>query len=58
MRYSPDKEQTRQHLSEYYTSLGLTPEQWHVGPEHPYLEEYAIDILSRLPSARVLEIGY
>lgn len=47
-----------QALSEYYTSLGFSPSEWHVGPEHPRLEEYAIDLLRRLPGGRVLEVGY
>jgi predicted O-methyltransferase YrrM len=45
-------------LFEYYHSLGLSPSQWHVGPEHPYLEEYVIRLLHTLPAVRVLEIGY
>ncbi|MDP2382644.1 MAG: class I SAM-dependent methyltransferase [Nitrospirota bacterium] len=45
-------------LLEYYQSLGLSASQWHVGPEHPYLEEYVIRLLRTLPAVRVLEIGY
>lgn len=45
-------------LSEYYSSLGYAPEQWHVGPEHPRLEEFAINLLRERRGTRVLEIGY
>jgi predicted O-methyltransferase YrrM len=45
-------------LAEYYESLGYPPSRWHVGAEHPALEEYAVSFLRSLPRARVLEIGY
>jgi hypothetical protein len=45
-------------LAEYYTGLGYHPERWHIGPEHPHLEDYAIRLISQLPRGRVLEIGY
>jgi hypothetical protein len=45
-------------LSEYYISLGYTPDMWHIGQEHPHLENYALHLLRQLPSSRVLEIGF
>jgi len=45
-------------LAEYYQSLGFPASKWHVGAEHPRLEQYAIRLLQTLPGARVLEIGY
>ena len=45
-------------LSEYYTSLGYTPDRWHIGQEHPHLENYALYLLRQLPRSRVLEIGF
>lgn len=45
-------------LPEYYANLGYTPDQWHIGREHPYLENYAPGLLEDLPCAQVLEIGY
>lgn len=44
-------------LAEYYTNLGYPPELWHLGDEHPAIENYAIQLAHRLPLARVLEIG-
>jgi hypothetical protein len=45
-------------LSEFYIREGLNRDQWHIGPEHPYLEEFALGILSKKKLKRVLEIGY
>lgn len=45
-------------LREAYEECGLTTKQWHVGPEHPHLENFAIKLLRAMPRARVLEIGY
>lgn len=45
-------------LAEYYESLGYPQSRWHVGAEHPALEQYAVGLLRRLSRARVLEVGY
>jgi predicted O-methyltransferase YrrM len=45
-------------LARYYASLGYAPSRWHIGAEHPRLEEYAIGLLAASPGARVLEVGY
>lgn len=46
-------------LSDYFASDGLPDKKWHIGPEHPLLENYAIDLLEKGgASKRVLEIGY
>lgn len=45
-------------LAEYYAKLGLPPNKWHIGPEHPHLENYALKLLKQLSRAYVLEIGY
>lgn len=45
-------------LSAYYEALGYPPARWHIGAEHPLLEETAIRLLGNRPRARVLEIGY
>ncbi len=44
-------------LEEYYTRLGLPRDAWHVGPEHPALEQLALRLLASMRSARILEIG-
>lgn len=44
-------------LQEYYASLGLPEAAWHVGPEHPSLEELALRLLATTRQARILEIG-
>ena len=44
-------------LEEYYVSLGLPRSAWHVGPEHPALEELALRLLGSMRTARILEIG-
>ena len=43
--------------AEYYEALGFPEDAWHIGPEHPGLENLAIAVLDSLPGARVLEIG-
>lgn len=45
-------------LSHYYLDLGLSPDQFCLGPEHPGLENLALEILGSFESHRVLEIGY
>ena len=45
-------------LSEYYQGLGYPGSRWHIGREHPHLEEYAIRLLHGMPRAKVLEVGY
>jgi predicted O-methyltransferase YrrM len=45
-------------LPEYYESLGYPRGRWHIGNEHPHLEEHAIRLLREMPRARVLEVGY
>lgn len=45
-------------LAAYYEALGYPPSRWHIGAEHPLLEEYAIRLLGAPPRARVLEVGY
>ncbi|MDO8793176.1 MAG: class I SAM-dependent methyltransferase [Vicinamibacterales bacterium] len=44
-------------LAQYYTDAGLPPAVWHLGPEHPALEQCVIDRLTRMTGKRVLEIG-
>jgi len=44
-------------LQQYYARLGLPEEAWHVGPEHPSLEELALRILATTERARILEVG-
>jgi len=44
-------------LREYYAGLGLDENAWHVGPEHPALEDLGIRLLERTREKRVLEIG-
>jgi predicted O-methyltransferase YrrM len=44
-------------LSEYYRSRGLSEDAWHVGAEHPSLENLALDILASTRRTRILEIG-
>lgn len=46
-----------QTLQQYYASLGLPEEAWHVGPEHPSIEELAIRLLATTRHARILEVG-
>ena len=45
-------------LAAYYQAVGLDASQWHVGPEHPRLEEHAIEVLRARRGRRLLEIGY
>jgi predicted O-methyltransferase YrrM len=44
-------------LEDYYARLGLPPDAWHVGPEHPSLEELGVRLLGVTRQARILEIG-
>lgn len=45
-------------LREYYQKIGYQNSQWHIGPEHPRMEEYTLKLLLRTRHKRVLEIGY
>lgn len=45
----------RRQIATYYSRLGLPPEAWHIGPEHPALETLGIGIAERL--VRILELG-
>lgn len=45
-------------LADYYQGLGFSSKQWHIGSEHPKLEEYAIELLQKMHHPRVLEVGY
>jgi predicted O-methyltransferase YrrM len=45
-------------LEEYYRDLGIPDSHWHIGREHPSLEDYALRLLADLPQARILEVGY
>jgi hypothetical protein len=45
-------------LAGHYRREGLAEEAWNVGPEHPALEQAALDALRSLDSHRVLEIGF
>lgn len=45
-------------LADYYRQQGLTPSQWHIGAEHPELENHAIRILAGVGGPRILEIGF
>lgn len=45
-------------LKEYYLESGLCADDFHIGPEHPGIEERAIDLLAKSSGKRVLEIGY
>ena len=44
-------------LRDYYRGLELPEESWHLGPEHPSLEEMAIRLVSETKQPRMLEIG-
>jgi len=44
-------------LADYYRRLGLAEDAWHVGPEHPSLEQLALRILAESDGARILEVG-
>lgn len=45
-------------LAAYYQALGYAPSRWHIGAEHPMLEEHAVRLVGERPRARVLEVGY
>jgi predicted O-methyltransferase YrrM len=47
----------RAQIAEFYSRLGLHPDAWHIGPEHPALEQLGIAISERLAQNRVLELG-
>jgi predicted O-methyltransferase YrrM len=44
-------------LAQYYRDLGLPEESWHVGPEHPSLNELGIRLVAATKKRRILEIG-
>ena len=44
-------------LAEYYQALGLPGDAWHLGPEHPALERFALRVLDGSARARILEVG-
>lgn len=44
-------------LQQYYARLGLPEEAWHIGPEHPSIENLAIRLLATTRQARILEVG-
>ncbi len=44
-------------LAEFYQSRGLNDESWHLGPEHPALEELALRTLQGSKETRILEVG-
>lgn len=44
-------------LQQYYASLGLADDAWHVGPEHPALEELGLAVLATTRRPRILELG-
>ncbi|MBN1980892.1 MAG: hypothetical protein JW795_05135 [Chitinivibrionales bacterium] len=48
----------REDLIQFYHDKGLTSDQFWLGPEHPALENLAIEVLSKKKSKKVLEIGY
>jgi predicted O-methyltransferase YrrM len=51
------RETNSQTLQQYYASLGRPEEAWHVGPEHPSIEDLAIRLLATTRQARILEVG-
>jgi hypothetical protein len=44
-------------LQDYFRDLKLAEDAWHVGPEHPSLEDLGLALLASSPRARILEIG-
>ncbi len=44
-------------LAEFYRAEGLSDDVWHVGAEHPSLENAALEILEEMTSCRILEVG-
>jgi hypothetical protein len=44
-------------LAEHYRRLGLTESAWHIGPEHPGIEELGLRVLASTGGARILELG-
>ena len=53
-----DLAESSRNLTEYYLDQGLEPGQFWIGPEHPGLEELALQLLDRHESMSVLEIGH
>lgn len=45
-------------LRAFYENQGLTSADYHIGPEHPGLEEKAIQLIQEHQSPKILEIGY
>ena len=45
------------HIQDYYRQLGLHEDAWHIGPEHPGLEDLALRVIRERSSARFLELG-
>jgi predicted O-methyltransferase YrrM len=44
-------------LPEYFRDLKLAEDAWHVGPEHPSLEDLGLALLASSSRTRILEIG-
>ena len=47
-----------QELINYFERIGLTSEQYWIGPEHPRLERFALNLLTERSGKQVLEIGF
>ena len=45
-------------LRTFYENQGLSSADYHIGPEHPGLEEKAIQLIQDHPLPKILEIGY
>ncbi len=45
-------------LVDHYTEIGLPKDRWHIGAEHPSLEQFAVEWLKLNERSRVLEIGF
>jgi len=45
-------------LRKFYVDQGLHDKDFHIGPEHPGLEEKALLLVKDIPAPRILEIGY
>lgn len=41
----------------YYEQAGLPDDAWHIGPEHPGLEQLALRVIEAHSAARLLELG-
>jgi predicted O-methyltransferase YrrM len=44
-------------LQQYYRDLGLADDGWHLGPEHPSLEQLGVALVTATKKRRILEIG-